>query len=244
MMRSSSHNCNEWTAITQEDIMERHSITQSNNNNLVEQRNVTMGASLPLWCGLYCQWQFSSTLSPYPTGPEPQTQRMLLYSWKEKTGMHDEVPERPFTSEVECCHWTLYLIVPHIIQLIMLHTGTCQQERCVRLNRDELSSRDRSVGREKGSCAACLGKWPYNRAAQISVINLGGRHYVESQCQKMNDISWGLLCRWLEAERRIHHQIMPCEPKVYGIHIQLIGPILNIHLFHGKIYQCEPVKAK
>ncbi len=46
--------------------------------------------------------------------------------------------------------------MPHIIQLDMSHTGTCQQERCVRLHRDELSNRGRSVGREKRSCAYAL----------------------------------------------------------------------------------------
>ena len=37
---------------------------------------------------------------------------------------------------------------------------------------------------------------------------------------------------------------MPCEPKVLHIHIQLMGPILNICLWHGHICQCEPVKAR
>jgi hypothetical protein len=40
----------------------------------------------------------------------------------------------------------------------LAHTGTCQQERCVRLHRDKLSNRGRSVGREKGSCAYVIGQ--------------------------------------------------------------------------------------
>ena len=69
----------------------------------------------------------------------------------------------------------------------------------------------------------------------VLVINLGGRQKVDSRCQEINDISWGQFCRWLEAERRIHHQIMPCEPKLLHVHIQLMGPILNIYLCHGHI---------
>ncbi len=68
---------------------------------------------------------------------------------------HDKVPEKPFASEVKCCHCTLCLIVPHIIHFD-LHDGTCQQERCVRLHRDKLSSRGRSVGRDL--VHMCLGK--------------------------------------------------------------------------------------
>ncbi len=71
---------------------------------------------------------------------------------------HDKVPERPFASEVTCCCCTLCLIVTHIIPLDMSPTGTCRQERCVRLHRDKLSNRGRSVGREKGSYAYMLGK--------------------------------------------------------------------------------------
>ncbi len=71
---------------------------------------------------------------------------------------HNKVPERPFASEVKCCRCTLCLIVPHIISLDMSHTGTCWQERCVRLHRDKLSNRGRLVGREKGSCAYMLGQ--------------------------------------------------------------------------------------
>jgi hypothetical protein len=36
MTRSSSQDCNEWTAITQEEKMEDVQITQSTNDNLVE----------------------------------------------------------------------------------------------------------------------------------------------------------------------------------------------------------------
>ncbi len=82
-----------------------------------------------------------------------------MFSQKEKKigGVeHDKVPERSFVSEVKCCCCTLCLIVPHIIQLDMSHTGTCRQERCVRLHRDKLSNRGRSVGREKRSCAYAL----------------------------------------------------------------------------------------
>ena len=120
MTRSSSHDCDEWTAITQEEKMEDVQITQSTNDNLVEQRNVTMDASLLLWHGLRHQREFCSILSCYPTGPEPQTQMLLMFSLKEKKigGVeYDKVPERPFASEVKCCCCTLCLIVPHIIQL-------------------------------------------------------------------------------------------------------------------------------
>jgi hypothetical protein len=37
MTRSSSHDCNEWTAIAHEEKIEDVQITQSTNNNLVEQ---------------------------------------------------------------------------------------------------------------------------------------------------------------------------------------------------------------
>jgi hypothetical protein len=37
MMGSSSHDCDEWTAITHEKKMEDAHITQSTNNNLAEQ---------------------------------------------------------------------------------------------------------------------------------------------------------------------------------------------------------------
>lgn len=117
MTRSSSHNCDEWTAITQEEKMEDVQITQSTNDNLVEQRNVTMDASLLLWHGLCHHRDFCSILYRYPTGPEPQTQRLLLFSKKIGGVEHNKVPERPFASEVKCCRWTLYLIMPHIIQL-------------------------------------------------------------------------------------------------------------------------------
>ncbi len=40
----------------------------------------------------------------------------------------------------------------------LAHTGTSPQERCVRLHRNKLSNRGRSVGREKGSCAYVLGQ--------------------------------------------------------------------------------------
>jgi hypothetical protein len=41
------------------------------------------------------------------------------YCFQKKIGgvEHNKVPERPFASEVKCCRWTLYLIMPHIIQL-------------------------------------------------------------------------------------------------------------------------------
>jgi hypothetical protein len=80
MPTSLSHDCNELTAITQEEKMEDVQITQSTNDNLVEQRNVTMDASLLLWHGLRHQREFCSILSRYPTGPQPQTQRLLLFS--------------------------------------------------------------------------------------------------------------------------------------------------------------------
>ncbi len=138
---------------------EKHiKISNSVDNNLFKERNVTMAASLPSWHGRHCQREFCSILSHYPTGPEPQTQRLLLFSSKEKNGgvEHDEVPERPVSSEDKCCCCTLYLIVPHIIQLDMLHKGTCQQEEVFRLHRDD-SSRGRLVGRDLAR-TMCLGK--------------------------------------------------------------------------------------
>jgi hypothetical protein len=80
MTRSLSHNFNEWTAITQEEMMEDVRITQSINDGLEEQKNVTMDASLLLWHGLRHQREFCSILSCYMMGPEPQTQRLLLFS--------------------------------------------------------------------------------------------------------------------------------------------------------------------
>jgi hypothetical protein len=64
---------------------EKHNkIPNSADDNLVEQRNVTMDASLPLWHGHHHQRKFFSILSRYPTEPEPQTQRLLSFSSKEK----------------------------------------------------------------------------------------------------------------------------------------------------------------
>jgi hypothetical protein len=42
---------------------------------------------------------------------------LLLFSKKNGGVDHNKVPERPFASEVKCCRWTLYLIMPHIRQL-------------------------------------------------------------------------------------------------------------------------------
>jgi hypothetical protein len=53
-------------------------------------------------------------------------------------------------------HFVSHCASHHTIGLA--HTGTCQQERCVRLHRDELNSRGRSVGREKGFCEYVLGQ--------------------------------------------------------------------------------------
>jgi hypothetical protein len=108
-------------------------ITQSTNNNLVEQ----------------------ILLNPQSLPNRARTSNskvaIVFLKRKKKIGCveHDKVPERPFASEVKCCHCTLCLIVPHIILFDMPHTGACQQERCVRLHRDKLSNRGRSVGREK-----------------------------------------------------------------------------------------------
>jgi hypothetical protein len=78
---------------------EKHNkIPNSVDDNLIKQRNVTMDASLPLWRGHHPQREFFSILSCYPTGPEPQTQRLLFFSSKEKNGgvKRDKVPERTF----------------------------------------------------------------------------------------------------------------------------------------------------
>ncbi len=94
-----------------------------------------------------------------PNGARTSNSKVAIVSLKKKWGVeHDKVPERPFASEVKCCCCTLCLIVPHIIQLDMSHTGTSWQERCVRLHWDELSNGGRSVGREKGSCVHVLGQ--------------------------------------------------------------------------------------
>jgi hypothetical protein len=61
----------------------------------------------------------------------------------------------------------------HTIELT--HPGTCQQERCVRLHRDELSSRGRSVGREKGYCAYMLGQMTLALKLRKSVGHKLGR---------------------------------------------------------------------
>ncbi len=93
-----------------------------------------------------------------PNKVRTSNSKIAIVFWKKNWGVeHDKVPERPFASKVKCCHCTLCLIVPHIIPLGMLHSGTCQQERCVRLHRDKLSNRGRSVGRVKGSCTYVLG---------------------------------------------------------------------------------------
>ncbi len=96
-----------------------------------------------------------------PNGARTSNSKVAIVFLKRKNiwGVeHDKVPERPFASEVKCCPCTLCLIVPHIIPLDMSHTWTCRQERCVRLHRDKLSNRGRSVGREKGSCTYVLGQ--------------------------------------------------------------------------------------
>ncbi len=145
MTRSSSHACNEWTAITQEEKMEDVQITQSTNDNLVEQRNVTMDASLLLWHGLCHHRDFCSILYCYPMGPEPQTQRLLLFSkinwgcWTQQSSW-----------ETFCLRgWMLSLnFVSHCAShhtIGLVHTGTCWQEWCVRLHRDKLRNRGRSV---------------------------------------------------------------------------------------------------
>ncbi len=61
----------------------------------------------------------------------------------------------------------------HTIGLV--HTGTCEQERCVRLHRDELSSRGRSVGREKGSCVYVLGQMTLATELRKSICHKLGR---------------------------------------------------------------------
>ncbi len=101
-------------------------ITQSTNNNLVEQ--ILLNPQL------------------LPNRVRTSNSKVAIVFLKEKGVEHNKVPERPFASEVGCCRWSLYLIVPHIIIGLVL-TGTCRQERCVRLHGEELSSRGRSVGR-------------------------------------------------------------------------------------------------
>ncbi len=83
-----------------------------------------------------------------PNRARASNSKVAILFFKRKNGgvEHDKVPERLFASEVKCCCCTLCLILPHIIHFDMSHVGTCQQERCVRLHRDKLSSRGRSVG--------------------------------------------------------------------------------------------------
>jgi hypothetical protein len=54
-----------------------------------------------------------------PNRARTSNSKVALFSFKKKRwGVeHDKVLERPFASEVECCRSTLYIIVPHIIQL-------------------------------------------------------------------------------------------------------------------------------
>ncbi len=103
--------------------------------------------------------RFCTILSHYPTGPEPQTQRLLLFSKKKKIGCW----AWQSSWESFCLRgWMLLLnSVSHCAShhpIGLTHTGTCRQERCARLHRDKLSNRGRSVGREKGSCAFVLGQ--------------------------------------------------------------------------------------
>jgi hypothetical protein len=71
---------------------------------------------------------------------------------------HEKVSERPFASEVKCCCCTLCLIVPHIIQMDMLHTGLVDKKDvldCIEMN--SVIEVDQLV--EKRDLAhTCLGK--------------------------------------------------------------------------------------
>jgi hypothetical protein len=113
-----------------------------------------MDASLPLWHG-----QILLNLQSLPNRARTSNSKVAtVFSLTNGGVEHNEVPERFFASEVKCCCCTLCLIAPHIIRLDMSHTGTCQQERCVKLHRDKLSTGGRSVGRGEGSCAYLLGQ--------------------------------------------------------------------------------------
>ncbi len=95
---------------------------------------------------------------------------------------HNKVPERPFASEVKWCRWTLYLIVPHIIQLdshILALVNKKDVSDCIEMNSvvGEYQLVEKRI--------LCVRAWANDPS---------------NQCQKINDISWGLFCRWLEAE--------------------------------------------
>jgi hypothetical protein len=112
---------------------EKHNkIPNSADNNLVEQRNLTMELMQACHCGMATIVKENSTQSSViiQQGQNLKLKGCYCFLRKVKNGgvEHHKVPERPFASEVKCCHCTLYLIVPPIIQLDMLHTGTCQQE--------------------------------------------------------------------------------------------------------------------
>ncbi len=141
MTRSSSHDCMQWVDChyTRRDHGDVQ-ITQSTNDNLVEQILLNhpvatqQGQNLKLK-GCYC--------SPKRKKLGCQAQQS---SW-----------------ETFCLRgWMLSLnFVSHCAShhtIGLTHTGTCQQERCVRLHRDEFRCRGGSVGREKGSCVYVLGQ--------------------------------------------------------------------------------------
>ncbi len=85
MTGSSSHDCNDWTAITHEEKMEDIQITQSTNDNLAEQ--ILLNPQL------------------LPNRARISNSKVAIVFLKEKKrGVeHDKVSESPFASEVECC---------------------------------------------------------------------------------------------------------------------------------------------
>ena len=110
---------------------------KNTNNNLVEQSNVTMCARLPKWYGPHCRREFCSIFSHYPTGPELQTQRLLLlFSKKMGVLSTTKIHKRPFAlglhAVTELCvslcltsdNWTYCIL------------AICRQEWCVWMHRD------------------------------------------------------------------------------------------------------------
>ncbi len=137
-----SHDCNEWTAITHEEKMEDFQITQSTNDNLAE--------------------QILLNLQSLPNKARTSNSKVtIVFLNKKMCGVeHDKVPERPLVSEVECCHWTLYLIVPHIIQLdsrTLAHVDKKDVSDCIETN--SVIGVDQLVEKKDLVCM-CLGKWP------------------------------------------------------------------------------------
>ncbi len=85
MTRSSSHDCNEWIATTQEEIMEGDQVTQSTNDILVK--------------------QILLNLQSLPNRAKTSNSKVAIIFLKNMKIIggveHVKVPEKPFASEVK-----------------------------------------------------------------------------------------------------------------------------------------------